>query len=51
MTLKQAVEEFEKSYIQEKAQGCRNYAMLAEKLGITPQGLNYKMKKYKIDFK
>lgn len=49
-SLKTAVEQFERAYILEKMEGCRSYAMLAERLGISPQALNYKMKKYGIRF-
>lgn len=47
-SLTEAVADFERNYIQREMARCRTYAELAEHLGISPQALNYKMKKYGI---
>lgn len=48
LPLQQAVEKFEKSYIESALNAASNYAQAAKKLGITSQSLYYKLKKYNL---
>ena len=50
-TLKETVKQYEKHLIEREMEACRDLQQVADRLGITRQNLNNKIREYELDDK